>query len=102
MELTIPKSSLSLSLSLSLSYNACELTSMLILRCQSGVLYVMYSIIVKENDKTKMMLIITKKDNLGGVCYCCLNNNFQYLNNITRIFTHFSPVRIFTKQQQHY
>ena len=24
-----------------------------------------------------------------GVCYCCLNNSFQYLNNIIRIFTHF-------------
>ena len=99
MELTIPKSSLSLSLSLSLIYNACELTSMLILRCQSRVLYVMYLIIMKENDKTKLMMIITRKDNLGGVCYCCLNNSFQYLNNITYIFTHFSPTRIFTKQQ---
>jgi len=26
---------------------------------------------------------------VGPVCYRGLNNNFQYLNNITRIFTHF-------------
>ena len=36
---------------------------------------------------------------LEGVFYCCLNNNcFHYLNNITYIFTFFSPTYIFTKQ----
>ena len=68
MELTVSKLSLSLSLSLSLIYlNACELTPMLILRCQSRVLYVISSIIVKENNKIKMMLIITGNDNLDVI-----------------------------------
>jgi len=40
---------------------------MLILRCQSRVLYVISSIIVKENDKIKMMLIITGNDNLAVI-----------------------------------
>ena len=39
---------------------------------------------------------------LESVCYYCLNNSFQYLNNIIRIFTHFSLTHIFTKQQQRY
>ena len=32
-----------------------------------------------------------------AVCYCYLNNNFQCLNNITRIFTHFFTHTYFKK-----
>ena len=36
------------------------------------------------------------REEIGGVCYCYLNNSFQCLNNITRIFT-----RIFTHMYFH-
>ena len=36
---------------------------------------------------------------LGPVCYRCLNNSFQFLNNITRIFTHFFTHTYFQKIQ---
>ena len=44
---------------------------------------------------------------IGFVCYRCLNNSFQYLNNITCIFTHFFIHMYFQKIQttllkQHY
>ena len=32
-------------------------------------------------------------------CYSCLNNSFQYLNNITRIFIHFFTHMYFQKIQ---
>ena len=35
--------------------------------------------------------------NLGDVCYCYLNNRFQYLNNTARIFTHFFTHMYFHK-----
>ena len=40
--------------------------------------------------------------NQEPVCYRCLNNNFQYLNNIIYIFTRFLFIYIFKKYKQHY
>jgi len=38
-------------------------------------------------------------NNLGSVCYRCLNNSFQCLNNIICIFTHFFTYTYFQKIQ---
>ena len=53
------------------------------------------------------MFIISKKNDTGFVWYMCLNTCFQFLNNITRIFTHFFTYPYFQKIQttllkQHY
>ena len=55
----------------------------------------------------KYGLRTTKELQSQAVCYHCLNNNFQYLNNITRSFTHFFTQTYFQKIQitlleQHY
>ena len=65
--------------------------------------------LVKKKKRKKKEQIITYQTvdqmkfklptDLGSLCYRCLNNSFQRLNNITRIFTHFFTHTYFQKIQ---